>query len=114
MEHTKHIWRAVLILAFFAIVGFTGRHFLIPPSFGEVRFYRYDSLRDFMRQPVRHGGSASCAACHQDTMTTKAEGRHAGVSCEVCHAPLAVHVQGEEKIGPMPVNRSHELCALCH
>lgn len=114
MLHTKHIWRAVLLLVGAAVVGFTGRHFMIPESFGEAGFYRYDSLGDFMAKPVVHGGSASCAECHAEQATTKAEGKHAGLSCEACHGPLAGHVKDGVRIAPMPVNRSHELCAYCH
>lgn len=114
MSHTKHLWRAALLLVAVGLVGFTGRHFLIPESFGEAGFYRYDSLGEFMAQPVVHGGSASCAACHEDAATAKAAGKHAGVSCEVCHGPLAGHVKDDAVIAPMPVNRSHELCAYCH
>jgi hypothetical protein len=108
------LWRAVLLLMFFGGIAVVGRHFLIPKTFGAAGFYRYDSLADFMNQPVRHGTSASCTACHEEIATAKAEGKHAGLSCEVCHEAVAVHATEQEKTAPMPVNTSHRLCAQCH
>jgi hypothetical protein len=36
------------------------------------------------------------------------------VSCEVCHAPLAQHVQDGAFVGEMRVDRSFALCLRCH
>jgi hypothetical protein len=62
----------------------------------------------------RHGGAASCAACHAKQAEARAAGGHRSVSCEVCHAPLAVHVQGGEVKAKMPKDTSVALCARCH
>ena len=114
MEHTKHIWRVALILAAMGILGVSVRQLLIPKSFGATGFYRYDSLGEFMSAQPVHGNETACTACHTETADAKAEGGHASVSCEVCHAPLATHAQGEEKTGDMAINRSHKVCAYCH
>ena len=114
MEHTKHLWRAVLILVFVGIVGIMVRHFLIPQSFGLTGFYRHDSLAEFMAAPVVYGGPVSCTKCHKEVAKEKAEGGHASVSCEVCHGPVSGHAKDGEKIADMPVNRSYTLCAYCH
>jgi hypothetical protein len=114
MIHTKHLWRAALLLVVFGGAAFVGRHVLIPETFGAAGFYRYGSLAEFMNQPVRHGTSASCTSCHAEIATAKSEGKHAGISCEVCHEPVVVHATEQEKTAPMPVNRSHGLCAYCH
>jgi len=114
VEHTKHIWRAVILLLAFAVLAVIGRHFLVPETFGEHGFYRYASLAEFMSKPLVHGGAESCTPCHQEIASAKQTGKHASVSCEVCHAPLAVHASGEEKIADMPVDRSVRLCSTCH
>lgn len=114
MEHSKHIWRGAILLV--VLLGFIvlGRHFLVPASFGEMGFYRGDALYEFMDKEPEHGGSRSCAECHDDVAAAKESGRHAAVQCEVCHAPLATHVRDGDKIGDMAVNRSWQLCAYCH
>ncbi len=55
MEHTKHLWRAGILLLVFVIGGFVARHFLVPDSFGEMGYYRYAALFEFMEQEPRHG-----------------------------------------------------------
>ncbi|MBI4559957.1 MAG: cytochrome C [Candidatus Hydrogenedentes bacterium] len=114
MEHTKHLWRVLFILLLVAVAVVVGRHFVIPPSFGLQGFYRYDSLAEYAAKPVMHGGSASCAACHQDIAQQREQGKHQTVSCEVCHAPLALHAKEGAKTADMPLNRSVGLCAYCH
>ena len=114
MEHSKHLWRAAVLLAF-ALVGIVvGRHFLIPPSFGQAGYYRYDALFELMAKEPVHGGPDACADCHDDIAAAKASGRHAPVKCEVCHDTLASHVRDGGKIADMRINRSWELCAYCH
>ena len=114
MQHTKHLWRAALLIIAFATAGGGVRHFVVPESFGEQGFYRYNSLADYMAKPVVHGDASSCVACHTEIAETKSLGKHAAVSCEVCHAPLATHAVGAEKTGDMAINTSPDLCADCH
>ncbi|MBI2930367.1 MAG: cytochrome C [Planctomycetes bacterium] len=114
MEHSKHIWRAALILLF-GVVGFiVVRQFLIPKSFGIAGHYRFDALAEFMAQPVKHGGRESCRKCHEPPYETTSKGKHARVSCEVCHGPVGDHASKEAKIAVMPKNPSYKLCAYCH
>lgn len=114
MEHSKHIWRGAILLAVLLGGVVLGRHFLVPPSFGEMGFYRGDALYEFMDKAPEHGGSQACAECHDDIAAAKAKGKHAVVQCEVCHATLATHVKDGDKVGDMAVNRSWQLCAYCH
>lgn len=115
MEHTKHIWRAVLVLVAVALIGIVVRHFLVPSSFGQRGHYRYDSLAEYMDIPLVYGGVKACAEeCHPEQLKNRNEGKHATVSCEVCHMPLADHVKDGEVIAEMPKNLSHELCLFCH
>lgn len=114
MRHTKHIWRGAILVAAVMAAVIVGRHFLVPASFGEMGFFRGDALYEFMDMPAQHGAPGACAECHDDVAAAKAEGRHAGVQCEVCHATLASHVRDGDKIADMAINRSWHLCAYCH
>ena len=114
MEHTKHIWRAALLLLALVVGATVTRHFLVPESFGQEGFYRYNSLSEFMASAPRHGNQAACGTCHMEQSEARAEGKHATVSCEVCHAPLATHAVGNEKIADMRIPPSDRLCAYCH
>ncbi len=114
MEHAKHIIRAVLLLVI-AAVGFVFvRHFAIPASFGEHGHYRFDSVAEYKSQAPLHGAPGACAECHDEEAEAHEEGKHATISCEVCHAPLGQHIKNDEKIGAMPIPRSTEWCGICH
>ncbi len=118
MEHTKHLWRAGFILLFLALSGVTVQNLLKPESFGDKGHFRFNSVAEHMDKPMVHGSPRACQACHEETFTTKSEGKHAAVSCEVCHGPLGGHaVEGDEtgeKKADMPVKKSYVLCAYCH
>lgn len=114
MEHTKHIWRISLLLIVLFSGGILARHFLVPESFGEAGYYRYDALAELVAKEPRHASSDACADCHEDKTTAKAAGKHSQVQCEVCHDVLAAHVKDGQKIGDMATNRSYQLCAYCH
>ena len=114
MEHTKHLWRAVLALLAVTIAVTLGRRFLVPDSFGKLGFYRADNLEEQMARPIHHGGRASCQACHEDEYDEHQEGKHAVVQCEVCHDALASHVRDGERVADMPTRKSWRLCVLCH
>lgn len=115
MEHTKHLWRAMLILLLVGAGVVVGRQFLIPKSFGEAGHYRYDSLEEYRALPARHGGSESCRACHKDDQfKAEEQGKHAAVSCEACHGPLSFHAADGKKIADAPKNATWKQCLICH
>ncbi len=114
MEHTKHIWRISLLLALLFLGVVIVRHFMVPDSFGETGFYRYDALFGEADKQIVHGVPGACGECHDDVATAKAGGGHAAVRCEVCHAPLGTHVKDDEVVAAMRINRSYKLCGYCH
>ncbi len=114
MEHAKHIVRVVLLLVSGAVAFVVVRHFAIPKSFGAYGSYRFDSVAEHASRPPVHGARGACRDCHEEQADTVAEGAHRSVNCEVCHAPLDVHVRGDEVVGQMPARRSKDLCAWCH
>jgi len=117
MEHTKHIWRAVIILVAFMLIAVIGRSFIVPESFGVQGHFRFDSIQEYMDKPVIHGINKQCRKCHKEEYTEHKKGKHAPVLCETCHGPLAAHADDEEKTGDALISkktRSADLCALCH
>ncbi len=114
MEHTKHIIRAVLLLVVIAVLFVGLRDLVYPESFGKYGHYRYDSVAEHAAPSSFHGAPGACADCHDEEPESHAAGKHASVSCEVCHGPLGIHVKDDEHVGAMPVQRSVKLCGTCH
>lgn len=130
MEHTKHIWRAVLIIvliiAGYVVIRAAAQHILLP-SFGEFGPYRGDALREEMAVAVQHGdGVETCAACHEDRVADFMDGAHASINCETCHAPVRAHIEFDdveaflanpddfEWYNEMEVQQAKDLCIRCH
>ena len=115
MEHARHVFRVVLLLIAGLAVVSIGRTFIVPSSYGLYGPYRFDNVAEQMksREPA-HAGPAACGECHEKQFKRRAAGKHRTVSCEVCHAPLAVHVKDDGSVDAMPVDRSFTLCARCH
>jgi hypothetical protein len=115
MEHSRHVFRAVLVLILVVAAVTIGRSFLKPKSYGLYGSYRADNVKEQMEvRAPRHAGAASCAPCHAEQAKQRAAGGHKTVSCEVCHAPLSRHVAEGKKSAVMPVDPSYMLCARCH
>ena len=121
MEHTKHIVRAVLLLVVIVLTLIVVRHFAIPKSYGLHGAYRYDSVGEFAAQSPVHGATDACVDCHEEQAEARSQGKqsdneigHSAVSCEVCHAPLASHIEGAEPVAEMRVLRTNSLCLRCH
>ncbi len=115
MEHARHVFRALLVLAVALTVFILGRGFLVPKSYGLYGAYRADNVAEQARvRAPRHAGPESCAPCHAKQASERSAGGHKTVSCEVCHAPLSVHVVDGVVKAKMPVDRSFTLCARCH
>ena len=118
MQHTKHLWRAGLLVVAFVASLLVGRHYVVPETFGDEGYYRAASRLEFMALPVVHGGPGACKDCHAKEQEAHDGGKHAKVACEVCHAPVTDHVRDGKKIegeeNKMPANPSQRLCGLCH
>jgi hypothetical protein len=116
LTHTKHVFRAAILLLAVLVAMVLGRSLFVPKTWGEFGRYRGAAVTDFRQKPIRHGGDESCAMCHDEEYAEHAAGAHASVQCELCHGPVAAHVNLEEGevLAEMPVRRSRELCELCH
>ena len=109
---TGHLFRfagifVVAIFAFFAIRGW-----LVPHTFGQYGHYRGAAPSEIAAKPVHFAGHQTCETCHTDIADKKKAGKHAMVSCEACHGPLAAHAD-DPSIQPAKLDTA-KLCAQCH
>lgn len=104
----------ILILMAAAIGAFVAaRTLLVPPTFGDLGHYRADAVTDNADHEIVYAGYEACADCHDDIAEVKQGSFHAGVSCEVCHGPAALHVDAPDEYTPgAPRGRGN--CTLCH
>ena len=115
MEHGKHVFRIVILVAVILAVVLLARGFLVPKTYGLYGRYRGANVAQQMdARPVLHGGAAACGECHSDQATKRAAGSHRTVSCEICHAPLGAHILADGAVVKPPIDRSFTLCARCH
>ena len=114
LAHTKHVFRAGFLFLLGVVALIVLRTVLQPETWGEYGPYRGASLGDYIELPIRHGGVAACAECHDDEAATHQDGVHASVGCEVCHAAVGLHIADEEHIAEMPIRRSESTCLRCH
>jgi formate-dependent nitrite reductase cytochrome c552 subunit len=115
MEHARHVFRVLLVLFLVIVVVVIGRSFLVPKTFGDYGHYRYGNVPEQMAaRPPLHGGARACADCHDERSVALGKGRHAAVSCEVCHGPLGRHVKDGDVVAKMAIDRSPKLCGYCH
>lgn len=116
LAHSKHVFRAAILLLAVVISMVLGRSLFVPDTWGEFGQYRGAAVAEHRDKSIRHGGNQSCAMCHDEEYAEHGSGAHASVQCELCHGPVVLHADLEEgsMLAEMPVRRSKELCELCH
>ena len=115
MEHARHVFRIVVLVALVLAVVLLARGFLVPKTYGLYGRFRGANVAEQMnlRTPL-YAGAAACADCHSDPAAKRSAGAHKNVNCEVCHAALGAHVKADGTVVAPPVDRSFTLCARCH
>jgi hypothetical protein len=88
------------------------RHYLIPPTFGELGHYRAAAIDLMTARKSKFAGPATCAECHDEIAAKRASGNHRTLSCEVCHGPSALHATDLEPNPVIPQPR--KFCPVCH
>lgn len=108
-----HLIRPALVLI--AAMGiFLGvRAAVIPKDFGKYGHYRPAALDLVRSRPIAYAGQETCVMCHDDQAKVRASGKHAHVSCEACHGPLAKHADDPEANVPK-LPEVADLCRRCH
>jgi len=107
-----HLIRLALLLGMLVVAFLVIRRAVIPEGFGRYGHFRPAALEDVRAHPIHFAGRAACEACHSDVMELKQKGKHAGLSCEACHGPLAKHAEDPEVKPVLP--KVVALCSRCH
>ncbi|MGB6945850.1 MAG: multiheme c-type cytochrome [Bryobacteraceae bacterium] len=113
LRSIEHLIRVVVILAVGVAAFLLIRRAVIPANFGEYGHFRPAAMDDIRARPVKVAGHAVCEACHSDVAELKSKGKHAGVSCEACHGPLANHAEDPGSVIPKLPDAA-VLCVRCH
>jgi hypothetical protein len=108
-----HLVRMAGLFVVGIIIFLVARSLSVPADFGVYGHYRAGALDDARARPISFAGQAACVECHSDVGEVRKAGRHATVSCESCHGPLATHAAGEQPLKPtLPDGRA--ICVSCH
>lgn len=102
-----------ILFAAALVVLLAARYVLVPETFGDQGHYRAAAIGEVAGQEMVYAGYQVCGDCHDDIMATKQESNHAGLSCEVCHGPAAVHANAPDEVLP-DIPRGRTACPICH
>jgi len=108
-----HLIRPALLLLVGLAVFMVVRAAVVPKGFGKLGHYRPGYLEVARSKPIRYAGQDVCVTCHDSEAAARAAGKHAKVSCEICHGPLANHADDPGALKPKLPNVA-TLCARCH
>jgi len=113
LRESEHLVRLALVAAILVVAFLVIRKAVVPAGFGRYGHYRAPSLDDVRARPISFAGHEACEACHDEQAKVKSQGKHAQVSCEACHGPLAAHAGDpftNQAVKPDPAT----LCVRCH
>jgi hypothetical protein len=108
-----HLVRMAALFAAGVVVFLVGRSFFVPYDFGIYGHYRAGALDEAKARPITFAGQTACVECHSDISDLRKTARHAKVSCESCHGPLATHANGDEPLKPARPD-GRKTCVGCH
>jgi hypothetical protein len=108
-----HLLRVAALFAAGTFAFFILRGILVPEDFGRYGHYRAGALVDATERKPTFAGKAACLDCHGDVPKEQQGSKHAKLSCEACHGPLARHAEDPEKAKPEKKGAT-SLCLACH
>lgn len=110
---SAHLIRPAVVLLIGLGIFLIARAAIVPKGFGRYGHYRPGALDAVRAKPIAYAGQATCVLCHDDEAKVRAAGRHAHVSCESCHGPLAAHADDPGAVKPKLPDVAN-LCRRCH
>jgi len=113
LRDREHLVRMAALFAAGVALFVIVRSLLVPEGFGMYGHYRAGALDDVRYQVPVYAGQEACAECHDDVAETRVGGAHAGVACETCHGPLAVHAADPAALEPVLPDAA-TICLVCH
>lgn len=112
-DNYTHLIRMAGLFCVGILVFLVARSYSVPSDFGVYGHYRAGALDDARARPVTFAGQAACVECHSDIGEQRTGTKHAAVSCESCHGPLATHAAGNEPLKPARPD-GLAVCVGCH
>lgn len=113
VRESGHLFRLVAVLAAAIVAFLLIRGAVIPKAFGQYGHYRPGALEDNQKRTPRYAGQSECLLCHEEQANLRKAGKHANVSCEACHGPLAKHTEDPSANKPQ-LPQATALCKSCH
>ena len=113
LKEAAHLVPVVLVFVAALVAFLVIRHLMVPQGFGKYGHYRAGALDDIRKRPVSFAGQTTCAMCHDEVVSARAQGKHRIVSCEACHGPQAKHADDPSTAKP-PKVAATGLCKRCH
>ncbi len=128
----RHIFRLVILILAFLVVGYAAKRFFTVKSFYEYGHYRGDSVAEIASEKPRFKGIGYCVSCHVQQAAQWSSGVHYRpdigkiVKCEVCHGPggardvrglFEVSATGSDHPNGLKLavpQDTRKLCTLCH
>jgi len=90
---------------------------VVPWVYGEYGFHPVENARTWAALAPSYADAVVCQRCHEAQYAPWRGERHASVTCESCHGPLAAHAataSGETAGSPAVEKPAEGLCAVCH
>ena len=113
LRDSGHLIRPAIVLLAGIGIFLVIRAAVIPKNFGQYGHYRPGALDLIRSRPISFAGQDTCVLCHDDQAKARAAGKHAHVSCEACHGPLAKHADDPSALVPK-LPEVGALCKRCH
>ena len=128
----RHVFRLVLLIVAFALIGYAAKRFVTVGSFYEYGHYRGDSVAEIASDKPKYKGIGYCAPCHAQQVADWFKGVHNSmdvgkiVRCEVCHGAAGerdnrgmfeVSATGPDHPTSLKMavpTDARKLCTLCH
>jgi len=108
-----HLIRLSLLLLVGVLLFILLRGIAVPEDYGRYGAFRPQALEANAARPLSYAGHAACEGCHADVVEARQGSKHAGIHCEICHGPAAIHADDPDAAKPLLPN-ARTLCLGCH
>lgn len=99
-------------------VGSVALAVVVPWVYGEYGFHPAENARTWAALAPSYADAVVCQRCHEAQYAAWQGERHASVTCESCHGPLAEHAATaplEAPAGSLGLEKpATDLCVVCH
>jgi hypothetical protein len=100
------------------IVASVAMALVVPWVYDEYGFHPVENARTWAALTPSYADAAVCERCHEAEYAPWQGERHASVTCESCHGPLAEHAATaplEAPAGSLALEKpAEDLCVVCH